>query len=204
MAQTNDAETNGRDPLQDLHRGRLTQDEAERLTRAIESDPRLEAEYRLVAALGETDGAHSAFPGELGWARLQQALARETPQRSGVNVWQRSVSVWQAAACLLLAVAGWQLAVAPYLAGRGVAPGYVTATGETGPAPHGPALRVAFVPEASEAAIRTLLRESGATIVDGPTAVGLYTLAFEDEEARKAALDRLVGNPTVIDFVEAQ
>ena len=55
----------------------------------------------------------------------------------------------------------------------------------------GSTVSVAFVPTASEAAIRVLLAEVGARISDGPSAIGLWQLSFADDAARDAGLLRL-------------
>ena len=114
--------------------------------------------------------------------------------------------MWQAAAAIVAVVVGWQLTMAPYLANPPGAARYTTATGDTGgagSAAPGPGFRVVFNPEATEAAIRMLLRDVGATIVDGPSALGFYTLAFADDEAREAGLARLTDRPSLVDFVES-
>lgn len=187
--------------LHDLLHGRLSETEAARLNEAIRSDPALKAEYRLVAALNETDTAPHPFPGEFGWARLSKAIDSEAPKR---RVWHRSVSVWQAAACLVVAIFAWQVAIAPQLIEQsGDVPRYVTVTGQTG-ADAPSTARIAFVPEASEEAIRQLLRDADATIVNGPTALGFYTLGFQSDEDRDAGLERLGAEPAVVQFVDRE
>lgn len=196
MAQTDESAA-----LQDLVRGRLSQEEATRLNRAINADPALEAEHRLVAALNETDLASHAFPGEFGWARLSRAIDRKPARRP----WGQTVTLWQAAACIAVAVLVWQFTVAPRLLGDPAGPArYETATGTGGPVEAGATIRVAFAPAATEGVITTLLREAGARIVDGPSAIGLYTLAFDDDEARAAGLERLAVSPSVVTPVDAE
>ncbi len=184
----------GRDALQDLVRGRLSPEEAARLEAEIAGDPQMEADYRLVDALNRTDTASHAFPGELGWARLSRAIDREKPRA----LWRRDVPLWQVAAILAIALFGWQFAVAPHLGG-GAPERYVTAT--EGAARAGPTLRVAFTPTGTEGSIRSLLREAGARIVDGPTAIGIYTLAFENGGQRDAAATRFAASPSLIEII---
>lgn len=183
--------------LQDLVRGRLSPDEARRLKDAINADPELEAEYRLIAALNEVDPAPHALPSELGWAKLEKAIDNEPPRR----VWGANITLWQAAACVAIAVVAWQFTVAPRLVGNPADPSrYETASM---PDHAGVAVRIAFAPAATEAAIRALLRESQARIVDGPSAVGLYTLVFNNDEARAAGLQRFAASPSVVTTVDA-
>ena len=61
-------------------------------------------------------------------------------------------------------------------------PGVVEPLGQTAE------LQVVFTPDATEAEIRTLLFEAGATIVDGPSALGVYRLDAEDPDAALEAL----------------
>jgi hypothetical protein len=48
-----------------------------------------------------------------------------------------------------------------------------------------------FAPGVSEAEVRTLLLEARASIVAGPSAIGLYTIAFDDGVDAAAAAERL-------------
>jgi len=77
----------------------------------------------------------------------------------------------------------------------------LTGQGEVGyqPLSEAPAavLRVPFAPSATEAEIRALLGEIGARVSDGPSAVGLWDLAFADEKALSAGRSRLEQAPTV-------
>lgn len=190
----------------DLLHGRLPDDEAARLSQAIEADPLLKAEHRLIAALGATDTARHAFPGELGFARLSKAIDQEIRlARPPQPVWLRGIPAWQAAAAVVVAVLAWQFLAGPMLVDRGEpAAQYTTATGPNEGLAAGPLARVAFVPEASEESIRSLLREAGARIVDGPNALGFYVLAFAGADARTAALQRFEGAPATVAAIDLQ
>ncbi|MEM6848671.1 MAG: hypothetical protein AAF580_11450, partial [Pseudomonadota bacterium] len=122
--------------LQDLVRGRLSSEEARRLRDAIDADPALKAEYRLIAALNEIDPATRALPSELGWSKLATAIDGEPPRR----VWGAKVTLLQAAACVAIAVVAWQFAVAPRLVGNPADPSRY----ETASVPPAAAVRVAF------------------------------------------------------------
>jgi len=56
---------------------------------------------------------------------------------------------------------------------------------------------VAFAADATEADIRSLLIDSDASIVSGPSALGLYTLDIADEADQSAARSRLEESPLV-------
>jgi len=61
----------------------------------------------------------------------------------------------------------------------------------SGPTAREGVLQVEFMPEAREADLRELLRASGARIVDGPSAVGLYRLAIQPGSDPDQVLRRL-------------
>lgn len=191
--------------------------------------------WRAVAATAtaaEADAAAMAPspPGEKGWARIEAALraeraagsARAAPTASapprpraarpagrggaGPGVWRplaiaASVLVAAQAALLLSYPAGPPPETPPSDALRGA-----IGPQESALAPELLA-RVAFRPEAREDALRRLMLETDARIVDGPSALGLYTLAFPDRGARDAALDRYAVRSNLVesaDPVEAQ
>jgi anti-sigma-K factor RskA len=126
-------------------------------------------------------------PGELGWRRLQQQIARERRPAMRGGGW-RTIAAIAAALVILLQAAvifhQWQ--------GGDVVP----AGGE------GATLQVRFAPTASETAIREILQEIDGTIVDGPGAIGVYHLriegAAEDPALAAKALEILRGRPDVV------
>lgn len=137
-----------------------------------------------------------ASPGELGLKRLRRDLDAAAPEATPERPWWRPAL---ATAALVIIVQGvlllnlWQTDTAPG----------ITPLGEAG----GSLLQVRFDPQAREAQIRALLREVGAVIVDGPSAVGLYRLRLPDaknDADRQAALERLQRADEVIDHVAAE
>ncbi|HVL20022.1 MAG TPA: hypothetical protein VM422_03395 [Amaricoccus sp.] len=171
-------------------RGRLPDAEAARIVALTAARPALAAEIALVRGIAADVDAEAAAPGPgaLGWARIARALDAEallqpvSPRRP----------LWHMAAAAAAAVVVWQLVAVPLLPGP--EPRYQPAT--QGPAA-GPEIAVVFAPEATEAELRMLLRAVGAEVVGGPSAVGLWRLAFPDAAARDAALARLAADPIV-------
>lgn len=106
-------------------------------------------------------------PGELGWRRLQQQIARERTSTVRGTGW-RNIAAIAAAVVILLqaAVIGYQWRESPV----------ITAGGD------GATLQVRFAPTASETAIRELLQEINGSIVDGPGAIGVYHVKIADAE----------------------
>ena len=186
--------------LQDLIRGRLPTDQAAQLEDALQSNAQLAAEHRLVSALNIAEHHSGQFPGELGWARLSRAIAQDGQH----SLWRRDVRTWQAAACVLVAVGTWQLAVAPWLASDANDPArFQTATGPANTLDAAATVRIGFAATATAEAIAALLRETNANIVDGPSALGLFTVAFDSDDQRTAALSRFAAEPSVIEVADA-
>lgn len=187
--------------------GTLDADFATELERAAGADTALAAElalWRAVRQAGEDAAAQQQID-ELGWSRIARSIADVAPQRRRAAndhsadpaasrkqpLWARPlIAPWQAAAALAMALVGWQAAVTPLLVSTDPSEGaeYALAGADRSASF---VLRVAFVEVASEADLRQLLRDVDARIIDGPSAVGLYDLAFDDAKALAAARARL-------------
>ncbi|WP_121063346.1 hypothetical protein [Chachezhania antarctica] len=180
------------DRLIDYMQGRLSEEERVAFEAEMARTPALEAEVTALRAaaseLGRAqvpDGARAA-----GWDRLSAAIdAERVPQPANTN---RPLTLLKVACIIGATVAVWQFGVVPKLPGQG--PGYVTVT-EEAEARH--ALRVAFAEDVALADLTALLQRIGARITEGPGAIGLYTLSFDDEAARDAAEAALADDPRV-------
>lgn len=156
---------------------------------AFERDLAKRADLRAeIAALRATRNAFAqeeadAAPAEGGWQRLSQSI---TTERAPANL-NRRPALAQMAAAAIGAIAIWQFLAVPFLPG-GEEAGFVPVSeAPLSPAEAERALRVGFAETASVGALTALLAEAGARIVDGPSAVGLFTLSFDDAAAREAA-----------------
>jgi anti-sigma factor RsiW len=176
-------------------RGTAAPETSARIDAAAEADPAFRAE--LAVARGLKDALASATEGPdqrpFGWKRLEAEIGAQ--ERTAVAPPQRT-ALWRIAALFLGAVVLGQSAYIALGPGVGDAPLYQTVSEE---APDF-GLAVAFTPNAQIAVIETLLRDSGARIVDGPSALGLYRLAFEDAAALDAARSALNTSP-IVDLV---
>lgn len=183
------------DDVLDYVAGRASPEAAERIEAVARDNPDLAADIALMrgAKAALADSKTDNPPGALGWARLERELDRMPA--TATNRWP----VWQvAAASAVAAVALWQFAVAPMvMPSQG---GYVTATGSV----RQYTATVAFEPDATEAQIRALLIETGATVIGGPSALGLWQLGFADNVARDAALERLRAAGSVVESVQVE
>lgn len=171
---------------------------AARIEQATGEDRQLAAEIAMMRTLKpaialSTGGMNP--PGEMDWRRLETEIARETsrptqiqapPSRGGRLV------MWQAAAALFALVAVGQAA---YMTTQqtGTEPGYQTATG--GIAAH--VLAISFTANTTEADLRALLLASGARLVDGPAASGLYRVSFATPDALEEGRRLLEASPAI-------
>ena len=146
---------------------------------ALAADPALAREAEALARARRTLRAMPVdAPGAAGLDRLMGALDAEAPAAptaAPANI--DRAPLWRAAAAILLAVA---LAQAAWIATRPAAEGatYELAGGAGGAdAPRTGTIRAAFRPDTAEADLRALLRAAGLSVVGGPSALGLWTLA---------------------------
>ncbi|MEM8539014.1 MAG: hypothetical protein AAGF56_14280, partial [Pseudomonadota bacterium] len=164
---------------------------------AVAADPQLAGELdalRAMRAEMQTNDADLPSPGEIGLARLMRdidadgqtaAPAMVTPEPANLP---NAPRFWQIAAVVLF---GLFVAQTAFL-GFGSGPDVELASGDdTGVIDTELTLRVAFDGSATEADIRALLLELDLIIVDGPSALGLYSLAASDETGRANALQTL-------------
>ncbi|QBF32634.1 hypothetical protein [Thalassococcus sp. S3] len=169
-------------------RGQSTPEQAARIEAAADADPALRAELSVMAGLKDALGASTDGPDTriFGWKRLEaeiKSTQTAAPRTRG----------WQMIAAALGTVALLQGAYIAFVPQGGGAPLFRTVSEES--ARFG--LGIAFAPSASAAEIETLLRDTGARIVDGPSAIGLYRVAFQTEEARATAQSAFDASPLI-------
>lgn len=184
-------------------RGGLDTATADAIEAAAARDPKLAADLAVVRGVrsAEADRADDAAATEFGWARLSKAIDASTPPVSRGQQWRETrLGLLQVAACAVAAIAIWQALAVPLLAptsdGSDV---YVPAT-EAPAEQH--ALKVMFRDAVTEAELRTLLLSVDADVTGGPSAIGLYTLSFESEEARDEAESVLKAATEIVDVVQ--
>ena len=143
----------------------------------------------------ERDSLHRASitAAPSGWARMRQRIeAREAKgpswiARTAADAWQilkrPAVAALATAQLGILAIAA---AIAPSL---GSAPAYVALGDRAQPAQSANVI-ILFRPEATEAGMRSALRQSGASLVGGPTDADAYLLSVPAAQ-RPAALAKL-------------
>lgn len=156
----------------------------------LEQCTECQTELRSERALG-SQMASLPMDVELGWAVLRQkvnAAPRQQPMAPLLQVLRRPISVGWALAAQIAAAAVILAADLPaYLSPNGFSSERPTyqALGSTSAAPTGN-LIVLFRPDASERGMRDMLVQTGARVVDGPTASGAYVLQVADENRATA------------------
>lgn len=185
-----------------LANGTLEGDERDAVEAAVADDPQLQAELEALKSIRSEmqADAPAATPGEFGLARLMRDIDRETQDRLSAQAPAETTDrsrIWKFATAAAVALVALQTAV------------FVTSpesvielAGGGSEAQTGPTVIVAFNETATEGAIRAALLDLGLVIVDGPSALGLYTLAAPDEATRDAAIDRLSALTGLVDSAE--
>lgn len=171
-----------------LVNGTLSGAERDRVERHVAGCHRCRAEVQVLEAMRRgVKAGPSAGAGDLGWQRLRRSLRRERP---ATPRWVLPAAV---AASLVIVAQSVLL-----LQGPGEPAHYEPLSG---PVSSGPVLQVRFVPQAREADLRALLRDSGLRIIDGPSAAGVYRLAVESPRDPVQAADALGARPDLIGHV---
>jgi len=180
---------------------------------ALAEDADLRAELAALRAIRDTMQSQEAqSPGDLGLARLMRDVEAETrtdltPPAANDNVVPLTrLRIWQVAAALVLAL-GLGFNMLPD-AGRGPDVEAVLSDAEAPAAEQGFTLAsggsadftVIFAPDATEAAIRSLLLEAGVEIIGGPSALGLYGLGLLESGTDDAARGVLAASEIIDDL----
>lgn len=175
------------DDLLDHVRGRGSEEMAQRITALEAEDDAFRAEMAVMRGLKGALADQDAGPGAFGWKRLEAAIAAETaaPARDTPNWWRIAAVFFFVASAGLAAVVANRAALD--------APTYRTASEVSA----GLVLGVIFAPTAAAADMADLLRSADAQIIEGPSAIGLFRIAFETEEARAAGLATFEASPLI-------
>ena len=155
-------------------------------------DARLPEDPSLADEVAYLQGLHravsplkqDAVADELGWRRLSNAVQAE----HGPVVANDNGRFWKYAAAALAVVAALQTAVLVQPSTQAPTETYVTASANDADSP---AVNVILRPEATAEDLTRALKSVDGEIIAGPSALGLYTVAFETETARDDALATL-------------
>ncbi|WP_121630142.1 hypothetical protein [Tropicibacter alexandrii] len=172
--------------------GTLDDDERETVRLALEHDPALDRERAALAALRDRmqSEAPAFSPGAFGLARLMRDI--ETPPRPARA---RAHAYWIGSGLAAVVVAA---AILVAQMDRPQTELYEQASGGNGAG----ALIVAFRPDARQGAIDDLLLQHGLSIVEGPSALGLYRLTSGAGDDLDQLIDRLGSASDLVESVE--
>jgi anti-sigma-K factor RskA len=144
-------------------------------------------------------------PGELGLQRLRREIKQADREQAGSDrMTGRTVTVasfWRplaVAACLAVVIQ------AGVMIGLSGGPGSEVEIAHGTAGLTAPVLQVTFAPDATEQEIREVLQAAGASIAEGPTALGIYNLRLVDAETTSVeeALTTLRASGDVVTFAE--
>lgn len=169
-------------------------------TVAIEA--RLEIDRELADEVAYLQGLHRAvsplkkdgMSDELGWRRLSKAIASE----SGRTAANDNAKIWKYAAAAFAVVAAIQTAILIQPSAQNPTETYVTASANDADT-H--AVNIIFNDATTADDITRVLNAVNGEFVAGPSALGLYTIAFETEAARDDALQALQAETDIIESV---
>lgn len=181
--------------------GRLSADEMQAVEREMAEDRALavevaamrgiKAEFEVEAAVLADEAAADA-----GWARLEKAIDAEAPGQPANSNRAPRFSIWQTGGLIAASLALWQVVAVPMLS-----PPSQTGYSPVSEAISAPVLQVMFAAGADMGEVTGLLTSSGGMILSGPSAIGLYRVAFETDGARDAALGVFEGRPDIVEMV---
>lgn len=160
-----------------------------------DTDEKQDAEFMKALQKG-FQNMDDAPPGEIGLARLKRDIQREQEQQQQAKPKQTYWKPLAIAACFLMGVQFFLL-----LPKEQTDSGIVTLSGTA--AHNGPTLQLVFKNDASAQQIQQALNGVQGTIINGPGALGIYTVALPKGENYQQALTQLQ-NLEFVDEVIAQ
>jgi hypothetical protein len=183
--------------------GTIKSAEKDLVEQAIKTDPALLAEVEFLKKLRDEVQAQEFenSPGELGLKRLQKAIAEEEINNDPISRAKNKITKeqnwgWRAVAitaCLLLVL---QSAVTFSTYSRN---DLSAAGGSYGFPRGGNIVNVTFAPDAQEENIRALLLAVDVTIVNGPSALGVYQISVPKDV--EATVNKLKAHSNLIESV---
>jgi len=177
--------------------GTLSDEETALIEKELADNQGLQQEIEFLQALRAQvkQQEFNTSPGELGLKRLQRSIAAEAKASSTHTA---SNTIWRmatVAACLMLVI---QTVIVNF----DTETPYLAAGGKTPTSPQGQIISVTFTPDVTEQAIRQLLLDTNAQIVDGPSAIGIYRLVVP--EGHTNVINIFNTRPDVIESVQKE
>jgi len=141
-------------------------------------------------------------PGELGWKRLQKSI-RNQSNPIQIPKAQRDRPIWNrflaAAAVLIIALQVGLLLKTP----TDTTPRLLGTEPGTGQFENAQIYRLVIAPDAAWSEVLALLQDLNAQLVDGPSALGVVTIAVKPPAEREAAVLEQLSNHPAIEHAQA-
>lgn len=173
---------------------RMSPDERKAFEQEMSGDADLRAQVAAMAAVRDVfakeQESASDFPGS-DWDALEARIDEQSQPTAANDNRPFRLSLLQAACIALASVLGWQAIQSSVFSPDPTS--FQTASGGIA----GAALQIIFAADATQADVTLLLSELNGRIVDGPSAIGLYIVSFDDLAARDAAYDALHGRSDI-------
>lgn len=180
----------------DYVRGTASDEVVAAIEARLPSDPKLADEVAFYRGLHQAVAPtkRETAPNELGWKRLSNAIAADAPVAAAND----NGRIWKYAAAALALVVALQTTIMVQSPADTSPETFVTASAED-PEIHG--LRVIFRDDTTAAELTRVLKSVDGDIVAGPSALGLYTVAFDSDVLRDEALTVLEAESGIVESV---
>ena len=178
---------------------RLSEQDKQAFENRLSEDPQLAAEVAVLkvaktAFAEEDEEAHNLHDG---WAELETRMDATPAVAANANRPIR-LGLLQVAAVAVISVMTWQFVAVPQFVQDPAR--YETVSSESS----GYVLQVVFRPAATFAEAAVFLARFGGSISDGPGAVGVYRVRFEDATQLENAMMAAKTNAELFEFVAAE
>ncbi|MEM9913287.1 MAG: hypothetical protein AAF922_21215 [Pseudomonadota bacterium] len=173
---------------------RLDPLERKAFEKTLTEDPSLAAEVEVMRAVrDEMKAGPKHQRADEVWDRVSVAMNAAAPAANDNR--RPFVALLKYAAVAVIAVAAWQFTVGPRLGNT--QDGFRAVSEQNAEF----VLQVRFVDSATITEIGSVLTPLGATITDGPGALGILRLSFADAPSRDAAREALASQSEIVELV---
>lgn len=174
-----------------LVNGSLSEEDKLEVLDAISKNPELEKEYQFEKKLREgLQSQEQDPPNDLVLAKIKKSIREESKSKPAISSWWRTGAV---AACAMLVL---QSVVVFQNSDNIFAPSSdIQLLGET----QGADIQIVFRGNASFSDIQMLLQSVNATIVSGPSALGIVELRLDGDATGESVVQRLIASNVVVE-----
>lgn len=178
--------------------GRLDSNQRHQVETAIKANEDLQRELEFLHILeNRIKSEHIVSPGEMGWARLKRDIVaidnnsqakQATHSKSNSSAWWKTAAIAASLAMVIQSAVLIQQQSKPIDSYRPLSSSELKHT-----------VKVKFAANASEIQLRRLLVKLQGQIVDGPSALGIYHLRFQNQQSALISLN----DSALVEYAEA-